>query len=106
LDKTTLAQLTRGERMVELLKQGQFQPLSVEKQIAVIFLGVNGYLDAVPTSQISRLQQEFLSYLESSYPQVQKDIVEKKQIDDSLRATLIKAADEFIQGFAAKAEAK
>jgi F-type H+-transporting ATPase subunit alpha len=106
LDKTTLAQLTRGERMVELLKQGQFQPLSVEKQIAVIFLGVNGYLDAVPTSQIGRLQQEFLAYLESSYPQVQKDIVEKKQIDDSLRATMVKAADEFIKGFTAKAEAK
>ncbi|MGH7449983.1 MAG: F0F1 ATP synthase subunit alpha [bacterium] len=103
LDKTTLAQLTRGERMVELLKQGQFQPLTVEKQIAVIFLGVNGYLDAVPTSQIGRLQQEYLAYLESSYPRVMKDIVEKKQIDDSLRATMTKAADEFIKGFAAKA---
>ncbi len=106
LDKTTLAQLTRGERMVELLKQGQFQPLSVEKQIAVIFLGVNGYLDAVPTSQIGRLQQEYLAYLESSYPQVMKDIVEKKQIDDSLRATMTKAADEFIKGFMAKTEVK
>ncbi len=106
LDKTTLAQLTRGERMVELLKQGQFQPLSVEKQIAVIFLGVNGYLDAVPTSQIGRLQQEYLAYIESSYANVLKDIIEKKQIDDSLRATLIKVADEFIKGFAAKQETK
>jgi F-type H+/Na+-transporting ATPase subunit alpha len=102
LDKTTLAQLTRGERMVELLKQGQFQPLPVEKQIAVIFLGVNGYLDAVPTSQIDRLQQEFLAYLESSYAQVLQDLVAKKQIDDTLRATMTKAADEFIKGFAAK----
>ncbi|MCI0695478.1 F0F1 ATP synthase subunit alpha [candidate division KSB1 bacterium] len=106
LDKTTLAQLTRGERMVELLKQGQFQPLSVEKQIAVIFLGVNGYLDAVPTSEIGRLQQEFLAYLESSYPQVSQNLATKKQIDDELRATMVKAADEFIKGFAAKAEEK
>jgi F-type H+-transporting ATPase subunit alpha len=106
LDKTTLAQLTRGERMVELLKQGQFQPLPVEKQIAVIFLGVNGYLDAVPTSQIGRLQQEYLAYIESSYPQVLKDLIDKKQIDDSLRETLTKAADEFIKGFAAKPEMK
>jgi F-type H+-transporting ATPase subunit alpha len=106
LDKTTLAQLTRGERMVELLKQGQFQPMPVEKQIAVIFLGVNGYLDAVPTSEIARLQQEFLAYLESSYPQVLQDLVTKKQIDDTLRATMINAADEFIKGFAAKAAAK
>jgi F-type H+-transporting ATPase subunit alpha len=106
LDKTTLAQLTRGERMVELLKQGQFQPMPVEKQIAVIFLGVNGYLDAVPASEIGRLQQEFLAYLESSYPQVLQDLVTKKQIDDTLRATMAKAADEFIKGFAAKVDTK
>jgi F-type H+-transporting ATPase subunit alpha len=106
LDKTTLAQLTRGERMVELLKQGQFQPMPVEKQIAVIFLGVNGYLDAVPTSEIGRLQQEFLAYLESSYPQALQEVVTKKQIDDELRAAMTKAADEFIKGFAAKVDTK
>jgi F-type H+-transporting ATPase subunit alpha len=102
LDKATLAQLTRGERMVELLKQDQFQPLPIEQQIAVIFLGVNGHLDEIPTSQIGHLQQEFLRYLESSYPQVLKDIPAKKQIDDGLRATMTTAAGEFIKGFKAK----
>jgi len=106
LDKTTLAQLTRGERMVELLKQDQFQPMPVEKQIAMIFLGVNGYLDEIPTPQIGRLQQEYLAYLESSYPQLLKDIITKKQIDDTLRATMATAAGEFIQGFKAKLETK
>jgi len=106
LDKATLAQLTRGERMVELLKQDQFQPLSIEKQIAVIFLGVNGYLDEIPISQIGRLQQEYLAYLESSYSQVLKDLPAKKQIDDGLRATMTTAAGEFIKGFKAKMESK
>ncbi|MCG3120864.1 MAG: ATP synthase subunit alpha [bacterium] len=102
LDKATLAQLTRGERMVELLKQDQYQPLPVEKQIAMIFLGVNGYLDEIPTSQIGRLQQEYLGYLESSYPQILQDLITKKQIDDALRATITTAASEFITGFKAK----
>jgi F-type H+-transporting ATPase subunit alpha len=106
LDKTTLAQLTRGERMVELLKQDQYQPMPVEKQIAMIFLGVNGYLDDIPTSQIGRLQQEYLAYLDSSYPQLLQDIVTKKQIDDTLRAAMTAAANEFISGFKAKLETK
>jgi len=106
LDKATLAQLTRGERMVELLKQDQYQPMPVEKQIAMIFLGVNGYLDEIPTAQIGRLQKEYLDYLESSYAQALKDVITKKQIDDSLRATLTTAASEFIKGFKAKLEAK
>jgi len=106
LDKTTLSQLTRGERMVELLKQDQYLPMPVEKQIATIFLGVNGYLDDIPTNQIGRLQQEYLSYLESSYPQLLQDIVTKKQIDDALRAVMTAAAGEFISGFKANLETK
>jgi F-type H+-transporting ATPase subunit alpha len=106
LDKTTLAQLTRGERMVELLKQDQYQPMPVEKQIAVIFLGVNGYFDAIPTNQVGRAQQEFLSYLEASYSQVLRELIEKKQISDELRATLNSAAGEFMKGFVAKQETK
>jgi F-type H+-transporting ATPase subunit alpha len=106
LDKTTLAQLTRGERMVELLKQDQYQPMPVEKQIAVIFLGVNGYLDAIPTNQVGRVQQECLAYLEASYPQVLRELIEKKQISDELRATMNTAASEFMKGFTAKQETK
>ncbi|MDZ7289707.1 MAG: F0F1 ATP synthase subunit alpha [candidate division KSB1 bacterium] len=106
LDKATLAQLTRGERMVELLKQDQYQPMPVEKQIAVIFLGINGYLDAVPTNRIARLQDEYLAYLESNYPQVLTGLATKKQIDDDLRAAMETAASEFMKVFATKAETK
>ena len=99
LDKATQAQLTRGERMVELLKQGQYQPVPVEKQIAVIFLGVNGYLDAVPANQIGRLQSEYLSFLESNYPDALKTLAAKKEIDDGLKATMTSAAQDFLKIF-------
>jgi len=99
LDKATKAQLTRGERMVEILKQGQYQPQSVEKQIAIIFLGVNGFLDAIPVDQISRLQSEYLSFLESNYPDILKTIVSKKEISDALRASMTTAAQDFFKIF-------
>ena len=99
LDKATQAQLTRGERMVEILKQGQYQPVPVEKQIAIIFLGVNGYLDAIPTDQVGRLQVEYLSFLESNYPEVLKTIATTKEIDDSLKAKMISAAEDFMKIF-------
>jgi len=101
LDKATLAQLTRGERMVELLKQDQYQPLPVEKQIAIIFLGVNGFLDAVPVDQIARLQSEYLSFLESNYPDLLKTLAAKKQIDDALQASMTTAAQDFLKIFQA-----
>jgi F-type H+-transporting ATPase subunit alpha len=104
LDKATQAQLTRGERMVELLKQDQYQPMPVERQIALIFLGINGYLDPIPVSQIGRLQNEYLAFLESNYPQVLPEIAAKKSLDDALKTTMTKAADEFMNLFGAKKE--
>ncbi|HEX9652439.1 MAG TPA: F0F1 ATP synthase subunit alpha [bacterium] len=99
LDKATLAQITRGQRMVEILKQDQYTPLSVEKQIAIIFLGVNGYLDSIPVDQIGRLEKEYHQFLETNYSGVLKEIVEKKNIDDALRAKMKTAADEFMKLF-------
>jgi len=99
LDKSTLAQITRGQRMVEILKQGQYVPLPVEKQIAVIFLGVNGYLDSVPAQQIVRLEAEFHSYMESNCSDLMKDIAAKKTLDDTLRQKLDSACKEFIKMF-------
>jgi F-type H+-transporting ATPase subunit alpha len=99
LDKATLAQITRGQRMVEILKQNQYEPLSVEKQISIIFLGVNGYLDSVPVEQITRLEREYHQFLETNYASLLKSIAEKKNIDDNLREKMKKAADEFMKLF-------
>lgn len=97
LDKATLAQIKRGQRMVELLKQDQYSPLSVERQISIIFLGVNGYLDAVPVDQIRRLEDEYHQFLESNYPDILKAIAERKEFDDELRQKLSSAAEEFMK---------
>src|SRR4051795_1843273 len=70
LDKSTQAQLTRGARLVEILKQPQYEPLAVEKQVAIIFAGTNGYLDAVPVSELRAFETEMYSFLEARYPQV------------------------------------
>ncbi len=99
LDKATLAQITRGQRMVEILKQDQYVPLPVEKQIAIIFLGVNGYLDPVPIDQISRLEQEYYTFLETNYAEVLQGIREQKTISDALREQLTKACEEFMNLF-------
>jgi F-type H+/Na+-transporting ATPase subunit alpha len=102
LDKSTQAQLTRGARLVEILKQPQYEPLAVEKQVAIIFAGTNGYLDAVPVSELSTFETEFYSFLESRYPQALRGIAEKKQLDDQLKGALNDAAKEFAGQFAAR----
>jgi F-type H+-transporting ATPase subunit alpha len=99
LDKATQQQLRRGERMVEILKQPQYQPLSVSKQVALIYLGVNGYLDEVEVDKLAKLQDEFLSFVESNYPEVLEDIASKKQLDDELNEKLNKSCPEFINMF-------
>jgi F-type H+-transporting ATPase subunit alpha len=99
LDKATLAQITRGQRMVEILKQDQYVPLPVEKQIAVIFLGVNGYLDTIPVEQIPRLEKEYLQFLDTNYSEVLKGIAQKKEITPELRAKLEASGQEFLKIF-------
>src|SRR6186713_183576 len=83
LDKATQAQLTRGARLVELLKQPQYQPLTVEKQIAIIFAGTNGHLDNIPISDVRAFETELYAFLESRHPQILATIAEKKILDDS-----------------------
>ncbi|MCC6349429.1 MAG: F0F1 ATP synthase subunit alpha [Candidatus Eisenbacteria bacterium] len=80
LDKTTQAQITRGERMVELLKQGQFQPMAVEHQVLSIWAGANGYLDDVPVAAVRRFETEWLAFLEKSYAELPHDVRTAKVI--------------------------
>jgi F-type H+/Na+-transporting ATPase subunit alpha len=91
LDRATQAQLARGQRMVELLKQGQYQPLPVEKQVVIIFAGTQGFLDELPVDAIREFEPFLYSYLERRAPQILTDIREKKEIPDALREQLAKA---------------
>ncbi|MGE3957867.1 MAG: F0F1 ATP synthase subunit alpha [Vicinamibacterales bacterium] len=105
LDKSTQAQLTRGARLVEILKQGQYAPLPVERQVAIIFAGTNGYLDNIPVGEIRNFEGELYAYLESRAPEVFRGIVEKKQLDDQIKASLNAAIKDFATQFAARKNA-
>ncbi len=100
LDKATQNMLSRGERMVAVLKQGQYQPLPVERQIVIIFAGTTGKLDKIPTDRVSDFEKGLLEHLDMKHPEVLAAIREKKSLDDSLRATLNKVIDEFQSKFA------
>ena len=99
LDKTTQAQLARGQRLVEVLKQDQFQPLPVEKQVLIIYAGGNKYLDDLEVSEVRRFERELFPYIETNYPGLLKAIREKKQIDDAVKAEAKKALDAFKDTF-------
>ena len=101
LDKATLAQLNRGQRMVELLKQDQYVPMLVEHQILVIFAGTNGYVDEVPVNAVKKFEQELLKFMASKHQAVLDDIKSKKQLDEDLKARIKNAIEEFKKSFTA-----
>jgi len=88
LDKSTQAQLNRGVRMVEVLKQGQYVPLPVEKQILLLYAGTQGLLDDVPVEQVVAFEQALYNFAEARYPSLTREMAEKKEIGDSLRGQL------------------
>ena len=96
LDKATQAQLSRGQRLVEVLKQPQYEPLSVERQIVIIYAGTNGFLESVPLSEVGDFEQELYRLLETRYPRLLKEIKEKKQLADELKTDLNAALTELI----------
>jgi len=91
LDRATQAQLARGQRMVELLKQGQYQPLSVEKQVVSIYAGTQGMLDDLPVDSVREFETFFHAWLERRTPLVLTEIRDRKELSDALRETLTKA---------------
>ena len=91
LDKVTLAQLSRGQRLTEILKQDQYAPLPVEKQIVTIYAGTNGFLDDLEVPECRPFEETLYKFLDTSYPEVLKKIREKKAIDDDIKAELKKA---------------
>ena len=99
LDQATQRQLNRGSRLVELLKQGQYQPLPVEKQILIIFAGTNGFVDELPLTALKKYEQELYSFVESRHPDVFAEVLKKRELDGDLRAKVTKTLEEFKGAF-------
>src|SRR5687767_6390558 len=105
LDKSTQAQLNRGRRLVEILKQPQYQPLSVEKQVAIIYAATKGHLDAVGVEELRRYEEDLYRFIETRHPTVFTGIAEKKILDDEVKAALEAALTEFNNQFLAGRQA-
>jgi F-type H+-transporting ATPase subunit alpha len=99
LDKATLAQLRRGERLVEILKQGQYAPLPVEKQVLIIYAGTGGFVDKLPVPEIRRYEKELYAHVESRFPEIFSTIREKKALDDGLKKKMNSVLEEFTRKF-------
>jgi F-type H+-transporting ATPase subunit alpha len=95
LDPATRRQLARGSRLVEVLKQGQYAPLPVERQVLIMYAGTNGYLDELPEAALARYERELYSFVESKDGTIFQDIVKRKEIDADLKARIGKALDAF-----------
>ena len=101
LDATSKAQLERGARLVELLKQPQYQPLAVEEQVVSIFLGTQGHLDSVPVEDVGRFEAEFIEHMKASHDEILKDIRETKKLPEEASDKLVDVINDFKKGFSA-----
>jgi len=99
LDKSTMAQLERGRRLVEALKQPQYKPLPVEKQILLIYAATSGYVDNYPLEALSKFEQELYSFMESRHPELLEELRQKKQITEDIEKKVTKALDELKASF-------
>jgi F-type H+-transporting ATPase subunit alpha len=100
LDRATRQQLERGQRMTELLKQPQYEPIPFAKQVIAIFAGTRGYLDDVPIDRVSEFERSLLRWIDQNHPELEKDIEEQKRITDETDKALRAAIEEFKKGFA------
>jgi F-type H+-transporting ATPase subunit alpha len=101
LDKATRDQLTRGERISEVIKQPQFSPLPVERQVAILWVVTNGFLDSVPTARVRDFETQFYRFLETEREDVLKTLAETEALDDDMAASLRDAATTFKETFQA-----
>ena len=95
LDKSTQSQLERGRRLTEILKQGQYQPMPVEKQVLIIWTVTNGLADDIAVEDLKRFEEELSAFIENSHPAVLTTIRDKKTIDDALKASAKEAVEDF-----------
>ena len=96
LDKDTQALLARGERLTEILKQGQYRPMEVENQVLIIWAATNGYVDGVAVSDLGRFESELFEFMSSSNPATMQNLRDKKKIDDDLTAESKEAVGDFV----------
>src|SRR6516164_667999 len=106
LDKVTQAQLARGQRLTEVLKQDQYVPLSVAKQVLAIYVATSGAIDQIPVGEVRRFEKELLQFAETNYAAVLKEIGTKKALDDGIKANIKSAVDGFKDRFAASIDAQ
>jgi F-type H+/Na+-transporting ATPase subunit alpha len=104
LDAATRAQLERGKRLVELLKQGQYVPLPVEKQVVIVYAGTAGYTDKLPVDSLKQFEHDLYRYIDDKHPELWTDIKAKREITDDIKKTLDKALKSFVKKFAASGE--
>jgi F-type H+/Na+-transporting ATPase subunit alpha len=104
LDKATQAQLGRGQRLTEILKQDQYAPFTVEKQVLSLFVATSGALDSIPVPSVRRFEREFLAFVETNYDGILKSIVEKKALDDNIKSQIKKAVEAFKERFTTDVE--
>jgi F-type H+-transporting ATPase subunit alpha len=102
LDAATQKQLTRGSRTVEVLKQGQYVPMPLEKQVVIIWAAVNGFLDDIPLDACDKFENDLYAYIEDKYPDVFHDIDTKKDLDENTAAKLKEAVGKFREEFKAR----
>jgi F-type H+-transporting ATPase subunit alpha len=95
LDKQTQAQLSRGQRLVEVLKQPQYQPMDVEKQVLIIWAATSGHLDDIPVERVRAFEADFTRFVETSHPGILNTIREKKALDDALKGELKQVVTDF-----------
>ncbi|MHB1339842.1 MAG: F0F1 ATP synthase subunit alpha, partial [Bellilinea sp.] len=100
LDKATLAQLNRGLRLQEILKQAQYEPMSLENQVMALFAGVNGFVDQVPVDKVKLWEHTFLRHMETANPEIGRSIAEKKAITTEMDTKLREALQSFNAGWA------
>jgi F-type H+-transporting ATPase subunit alpha len=99
LDKATLAQLERGRRLQEILKQAQYVPMQLDQQVLILFAGTNGYTDAVPLERVKEWQAAFLRFMDTQYPAVGQSILAEKRITDDNEKKLRAALEEFVKSW-------
>jgi F-type H+-transporting ATPase subunit alpha len=99
LDESTRKQLVRGEKLQELLKQLQYSPMEVQEQVIVLYCGVNGYVDDIETTKISRFEKEFIHFMKHNKTALMNEIAFKKELSDKMLEELKKAVEEFKKSF-------
>src|SRR5690606_20206427 len=105
LDAATQRQLSRGQRLVEILKQPQYQPLPMAEQVAIIWAATNGHIDDVPVERVRAFEREFMEFLRTQRPQILSTITDSKKVDDDLLQQLADAVGTFKQQFGTQAAA-